>query len=143
MPRIDLSGALAALYAARMSQPAKRPGATRQAAADRPRADPASAQAGDAPIDGSRDAAIRLAARVGTIGPDDPHGARKAFRMFLETSLLGALGSRVVRDPAFPGLVDEVQRQMESDATIGPLVVDAGRLLIEAVDRTSHDDQRP
>jgi hypothetical protein len=139
MPRIDLSGALAALYAARMAQPAKRPSATRHVAAERPRSDPASTQADDAPVDGSRDAAIRLAVRVGTIGPDDPHGARKAFRMFLEASLLGALGSQMVRDPAFTGLVDEVQRQMESDVTIGPLVADAGRLLLEAVDRPSHD----
>jgi hypothetical protein len=52
--------------------------------------------------------------------------------MFLEISLVGALGQEVVRDPAFQGLVDQVQRQMEGNPGLGAMISDAGRILIES-----------
>jgi hypothetical protein len=62
------------------------------------------------------DAALVL--RVRSISADDPQRERKAFRMFLEATLLEEFGSDVINDPAFYQLVDQVHAQMCDDPAL-------------------------
>jgi hypothetical protein len=57
-----------------------------------------------------------IGARVQELDPTDPHRARKAFRIFLESVLLDELGHELINDSAFYRLVDQVQQTMEQDA---------------------------
>jgi hypothetical protein len=56
--------------------------------------------------------------RVKAIDRDDPDRGRKAFRVFLESVLLGELGESLINDPQFYRVVDDVQRQMEADPEV-------------------------
>lgn len=56
-----------------------------------------------------------VAQRVKSIDRDDPDRGRKAFRIFLESVLLSELDASLINDPQFYRVVDDVQRQMESD----------------------------
>lgn len=68
--------------------------------------------------------------RAQAIDPCDPDRNRKAFRVFLESVLLGELGMELINDPTFYRLVDEVQHIMESDAVLGSQIEEAGKLLL-------------
>lgn len=59
-----------------------------------------------------------IARRVGEIDPHDRQKGRKAFRIFLELTLLDELGEDLINDPAFYRLVDRVQRAMEQEPRI-------------------------
>jgi hypothetical protein len=73
-----------------------------------------------------------IALRVSQIRADDPARGRKAFRIFVEAVLLGHFGDAVSQDPKFHQLVDDVQREMESNSTVAPLVEMAiGHLLTQ------------
>ena len=56
--------------------------------------------------------------RVKAIGRDDPDRGRKAFRIFLESVLIAELDESLINDPQFYRVVDDVQRQMESDPKV-------------------------
>jgi hypothetical protein len=60
--------------------------------------------------------------RIKSISADDPSRGRKAFRIFLESTLLARLGKDLMHDPKFYDLVESVQSDMEKDENIGPLV---------------------
>jgi hypothetical protein len=64
---------------------------------------------------GRENALESAAQRVRSIGKDDPDRGRKALRIFLESVLLAELDEGLMNDPEFHRMVDEVQRQMESD----------------------------
>jgi hypothetical protein len=59
-----------------------------------------------------------LVVRVRSIASDDPQREHKAFRMFLEATLLEQFGSDVINDPAFYQLVDQVHTQMCNDPAL-------------------------
>lgn len=130
MTQIDASSALAAAIRRQVSSLA-RPGQTAGVA-------PHSGQtAGQAPS-GARssgapaDLATIVARRVRAIDPDDPGRRRKAFRVFLESVLLAELGeARLINDPGFYRLVDEVQLQMEGDAGLSRSIDEAAVWLLD------------
>lgn len=60
--------------------------------------------------------------RIREIGRDDPQRGRKAFRVFLEVVLLASFGERMVADPKFHQMIDDVQHAMESQPACASLV---------------------
>ncbi|MDB5856283.1 MAG: hypothetical protein JWR22_4324 [Herminiimonas sp.] len=60
--------------------------------------------------------------RIRSIASDDPWRGRKAFRIFLESTLLARLGKELMHDPKFYELVENVQSDMEKDENIDALV---------------------
>jgi hypothetical protein len=84
-----------------------------------------------APRTGRQSVAEVISRRVRAIDPDEPGSRRKAFRIFLESVLLGEFGTDLINDPAFYRLVDDVHNMMESDAELRPRLEEAGRLLLE------------
>lgn len=66
---------------------------------------------------GGTDAAL-LAQRLGAISPEDPQRRQKAFRVFLESTLLRELGGGLIQDPRFPQMVDAVQARIQEDAQL-------------------------
>ena len=75
-----------------------------------------------------------VALRVRALGADDPHRHRKAFRIFLEATLLQEFGRDRVNDPGFGELIDEVMIQMESDPALGAAMHEAGGHLLATRD---------
>ncbi len=74
-----------------------------------------------------------LGRRIRAIDRDDPQRGRKAFRLFLESVLLAELGDSLLNDPQFYRVVDDVQRQMESDPQLAASIDEAiGRLLSQS-----------
>jgi hypothetical protein len=73
-----------------------------------------------APVEPDLESVISL--RIKSIAPNDPWRGRKAFRVFLESTLLARLGKELMHDPSFYELVESVQSDMERDEKIGPLV---------------------
>ncbi|HSV82083.1 MAG TPA: hypothetical protein VLK85_23060 [Ramlibacter sp.] len=74
-------------------------------------------------------AAIR---RIAAIARDAPDRRQQAVRIFLESVLLRELGDSLVHDPAFSGLVDAVQRQLQDDADLAAAADRLGQLLLSA-----------
>lgn len=68
--------------------------------------------------------------RIRQIGRDDPQRGRKAFRVFLEAVLLSSFGERMVVDPKFHQIVDDVQRAMETQAECAGLIDEAIKQLL-------------
>lgn len=60
--------------------------------------------------------------RIKAIAPDDPLRGRKAFRAFLESVLLTHFGEKLINDPQFHQLIDEVQEAIEGDSAISGLL---------------------
>jgi hypothetical protein len=81
----------------------------------------------------SRPAAARapLAAAIATIDRSDPDAGRKAFRCFLEATLLRELGEQMDADPGFPVLVERVLATMEADVSLKPAIAEAGAVLLD------------
>lgn len=75
------------------------------------------------------DLASVIARRVSAIDPNDPDRPRKAFRVFLESVLLAEFGEALMNDARFFQLVDDVQKQMESEPEIAEAIKEASRLL--------------
>jgi hypothetical protein len=63
--------------------------------------------------------------RVKSIARDDPQRGRKAFRVFLEAVLLSQFGERLINDPGFYQMVENVQAALESAPGSAPLVKQA------------------
>lgn len=66
-----------------------------------------------------------LASRLRTLGDDDPQRRGKAMRVFLESVLTAEMGEAFMASPQFTTVVDRVQRQMEQDAELAPLIEQA------------------
>lgn len=66
-----------------------------------------------------------IAKRVEALDPDDPGRGRKAFRILLESLLLAELGERLINDPGFYDLVDQVQLAMEGDPQLADAITQA------------------
>ncbi|MBC5782973.1 hypothetical protein H8N03_08445 [Ramlibacter sp. USB13] len=84
---------------------------------------------GGAPPDA---AAQALAQRLAAIDRSDPDGRRKAVRVLLEAQLAREFGTALLNDPAFPGMVEAVQLQLEGDAQAGAAVRTLGDWLLSA-----------
>lgn len=63
-------------------------------------------------------AAAFVAGRVRAIQPDDPQRRRRAFRVFLEGTLLNLFGPDAMLDPAFLAMVEQVQDAMQANASL-------------------------
>ena len=72
-----------------------------------------------------------LLTRVQQLAPDDPERERKAFRYFLEASLLTELGTDILADPGFEQLVDTVQQRMEAQPELLAATRRAAALLLK------------
>lgn len=77
-----------------------------------------------------QDIASLVARRVAVIDAEDPQRERKAFKIFLESVLIAELGDGLASDPAFHVMVEEVQRQMESDPGLAVSMKQAARVLL-------------
>jgi hypothetical protein len=73
-----------------------------------------------APAPGQLEALIEL--RVRKLDRDDPQRGRKAFRLFLETVLLAQFGDKLMNDPKFYLLVDDVHAALERDPQVQQLI---------------------
>jgi hypothetical protein len=60
--------------------------------------------------------------RIKQIARDDPQRGRKAFRVFLEAVLLSHFGERMLADPQFYQLLDDVQRAMQADPDCAAMI---------------------
>ena len=95
------------------------------------RADPAR-RAAPAQRKANEGLAELIGARVMLIDPADPERGRKAFRVFLEAVLLSHFGSKMVNDPRFYQMVDDVQGAMQADPASARLIAAAIGHLLEA-----------
>ncbi|MCO4855920.1 hypothetical protein MKD49_05415 [Herbaspirillum sp. WGmk3] len=77
-----------------------------------------------------QDIASLVAKRVNVIDANDPQRERKAFKIFLESVLIAELGDELANDPAFYVMVEQVQRQMESDESLAVSIRKACRILL-------------
>jgi hypothetical protein len=81
-------------------------------------------EAGDDPLQ------AQLLRRLKGIDAADPDRRRKAFRMFMETTLARELGEAVQGDPRFPALVDQVLERMDADPQTKAASLEAADLLL-------------
>lgn len=120
MSGIDPASQLVALMRAQIAGLRQRSG-TRSA---RP------AQPGATAASHDQDFAAVLAQRLQSIGATDPERDRKAIRIFLESVLLAELGAELANDPAFAGMVDQIQQRMQSDPQVAAAMREAAALLL-------------
>lgn len=78
-----------------------------------------------------------LAQRLGAIAAEDPQRQQKAFRVFLEASLLHELGPTLIHDPAFAQLLDAVQSRMQADPQLAEAADAVAAHLLAASGRQS------
>lgn len=71
-----------------------------------------------------------VAMRVRALDAHDPNRRRKAFRVFLEATLLQTFGRDRIDGTAFDQMVDKVMQRMESDAALVASMSEAGELLL-------------
>ena len=71
-----------------------------------------------------------VAQRVGALDRSDADRRRKAVRIVLEVELARTFGGAMLNDPAFPGMLDAVQDQMQADAQTAAAVHALGDLLL-------------
>ncbi|VVE50702.1 hypothetical protein PCO31110_04729 [Pandoraea communis] len=76
------------------------------------------------------DLATVVARRIQEIDNETPNPERRAFHIFLESVILAELGEHLANDPGFYQLIEDVHQQMEADSKLGPLVAQAGALLL-------------
>ena len=60
----------------------------------------------------------RVREKMQRIETNDPKAEQKSIHVFLESVLLWEFGDRLMEDPKFYAMLDEVQRSMESDPTL-------------------------
>ncbi|MFZ6876366.1 hypothetical protein ACO0LF_30280 [Undibacterium sp. Di27W] len=60
--------------------------------------------------------------RVAGIPQEDPQRRKKAFRVFLESVLLDELGERLIADPRFFKMVEDIQNQMQADPELATMI---------------------
>ncbi len=76
------------------------------------------------------DFAERIALRVQGVAIDDPLFKRKVLRIFLETVISAELGVSLPNDVRFSTMIDNVQRQMESDPELSSAIEIALKTLV-------------
>ncbi|VVE90707.1 hypothetical protein [Pandoraea bronchicola] len=84
----------------------------------------------DATQSAPEDLASVVARRIQEIDNETPNPERRAFHIFLESVVLAELGEHLANDPGFYQLIEDVHQQMEADPKLGPLVGQAGALLL-------------
>ena len=94
---------------------------------------PAGAAARSAGAGEPQAAASAAAQRIAAIDRTDPDRRRKAVRAVLEAELARTFGGGLLNDPAFPGMLDTVQDQMQADAQAAAAVHALGELLLAGV----------
>jgi hypothetical protein len=96
------------------------------------RAGPARAKKAEAARRGAeRDLSALIGLRVREIDPADPQRGKRAFRVFLEAVLLQKFGERLINDPGFHQLVDEIQGALDTDPKTHAMVKSAAEQLIK------------
>lgn len=70
---------------------------------------------------------LRQLARIASTDPDP---RRKAVRLYLEGELAREFGAAVRNDPAFPQMVDAVQRRMQEDGEVAGAMRALGEWLL-------------
>jgi len=60
--------------------------------------------------------------KIRRIDRNDPGRGKKAFRVFLETILLDYFGEKLINEPRFQQMVDDVQSTMESDTDVNAAI---------------------
>ena len=128
MTAVDPANQLAALIRVQVSSLRRRQEAGKPAGRSGPR------EQGAIRSEAEPDLASVVAQRIRSLGRDDPQRERKALRIFLETVLVSELGQQLVNDPSFGAMVDHVQAQMESDATLAEAAQEAAQLLLKNAD---------
>lgn len=63
-----------------------------------------------------------IARRLQTLDANDPSRRSTVVRLFLETVLTAELGESFAASPQFTTVVDRVQRQMEQDTELAPML---------------------
>lgn len=71
-----------------------------------------------------------LVQRLAAMDRADPEGRRKAVRIVLEAQFAREFGAGLLNDPAFPGLLEAVQGQLERDAQTAAAVQALGEHLL-------------
>lgn len=79
----------------------------------------------------SSDFKAQAAVRLKAIRPDDPLRRRKAFRIFLESTLADLMGDEASADPAYQALIDQVYLAMDSDQGLAAEMVRTADLLLD------------
>lgn len=60
----------------------------------------------------------KIREKLRRIDSNDPKAEQKSIRIFLESVLLWEFGERLMDDPKFYALLDDVQHSMESDTAV-------------------------
>lgn len=79
-------------------------------------------------------AAVHIAQRIDSIATDDPDRRPRAFRAFLEASLLELFDEPAQADPAFQALIDKTQRALADDAVLAAAIERVVDVLLAAAD---------
>jgi hypothetical protein len=79
---------------------------------------PAAAAAGGA-RPGIAELKKQVTEKLRRIDPDAPRARHESVHVFLESVLLWEFGERLMDDPKFYALLDDVQSSMESDSALG------------------------
>ena len=78
---------------------------------------------------------------VSGIDASDPDRRRKAFRMFMESTLARELGESMQSDPQFAALVDQVLERMQADPQLDAACLEAADILLDQAGPSG--DRRP
>jgi hypothetical protein len=138
MPTIDTSAQLAAMIRAQFGAQYRARGGKRSTASTSPNATVGRGASRTAPDGGDAspaeigDAALRqmVALRVSALAPDDPQRQRKAFRVFLESVLLQAFGTKRLAGSHLDQLVEVVLERMDGEPELHAALREAGELLL-------------
>lgn len=77
-------------------------------------------------------AAMCLVRRIREIRPDDPQRRRRAFRSFLEGSLVDLFGPGAVTDSSYQRVLDRVEDAMSSNPDVSAAVGRVADILLDA-----------
>lgn len=133
MTRIDGASGIAALIRAQALEQARLRQAQGQGEQARSAGGPAKEGSGDARVPAP------LLRRLKGVDAADPDRRRKAFRMFMEATLVRELGEALQADPQFPALVDQVLQRMEDDPELQAASLEAADHLLEEAARWSEE----
>lgn len=134
MTRIDGASGIAALIRAQALEQARLRQAQGQGEQARSAGGPAKEGSGDARV------LAPLLRRLKGMDAADPDRRRKAFRMFMEATLVRELGDALQADPQFPALVDQVLQRMEDDPELQAASLEAADHLLAEAARWSDAD---
>jgi hypothetical protein len=78
------------------------------------------------------DMASRISLRVNSLDKDDPQRRKKAFKIFLESTIVAELGTELMNDPRFFQMIEDIYQQMSADSELAILVDQATDILLAA-----------